>query len=63
MRRSLIVAEMTLRELLRRRTVIALLLLLPLAFYLLRRDQYIGQSVRSLFLGVVLILGYYLWRP
>jgi hypothetical protein len=43
---------MTLRELARRRTVIALLLVLPLAFYLLRRDQYIGQSVRSLFIGI-----------
>jgi hypothetical protein len=52
MRRTLTVAEMTLRELLRRRTVIALLLLLPLSFYLIRRDQYVGQSVRSLFLGV-----------
>jgi hypothetical protein len=51
-RRWLTVAEMTLRELARRRTVIALLLVLPLAFYLLRRDQYIGQSVRSLFIGI-----------
>ncbi len=46
------VAEMTLRELLRRRSVIAMLLLLPLSFYLIRRDAYVGQSVRSLFLGV-----------
>ena len=51
-RRALIVAEMTLREIMRRRGVIALLLLLPLAFYLIRRDQYIGQSVRSLFIGI-----------
>jgi hypothetical protein len=43
---------MTLRELLRRRGVIALLLLLPLAFYLIRRDEFIGQSVRSLFIGI-----------
>jgi hypothetical protein len=50
--RPLTVAEMTLRELVRRRTVIALLLVLPLAFYLLRRDQYLGQSVRSLFIGI-----------
>jgi hypothetical protein len=50
--RALTVAEATLRELVRRRTVLALLLLLPLAFYLIRRDQYIGQSVRSLFLGI-----------
>jgi hypothetical protein len=51
-KRPLTVAEMTLRELVRRRTVIALLLVLPLAFYLLRRDQYLGQSVRSLFIGI-----------
>ena len=50
--RIVTVAEMTLRELLRRRAVIALLLLLPLAFYLIRRDEYVGQSVRSLFLGI-----------
>lgn len=50
--RSMTVAEMTLRELARRRAVIVLLLLLPLAFYLIRRDQYIGQSVRSLFIGI-----------
>ena len=52
MTRLLMVAEMTLRELLRRRAVIALLLLLPLSFYLIRRDHYLGQSVRSLFLGI-----------
>ncbi|GAA1809638.1 hypothetical protein GCM10009682_34110 [Luedemannella flava] len=52
MKRLLTVAEMTLRELARRRGVIALLLLLPLAFYLIRRDQYIGQSIRSLFIGI-----------
>lgn len=51
-RRALTVAEMTLREIVRRRGVIALLLLLPLAFYLIRRDQYVGQSVRSLFIGI-----------
>lgn len=52
MKRLIVVAEMTLRELLRRRAVLALLLLLPLAFYLIRRDEYVGQSVRSLFLGI-----------
>ena len=46
------VAEMTLRELGRRRRVLLLLLLLPLGFYLIRRDSYVGQSVRSLFLGL-----------
>jgi hypothetical protein len=50
--KALTVAEATLRELVRRRTVLALLLLLPLTFYLIRRDQYVGQSVRSLFLGI-----------
>lgn len=49
--RILTVAEMTLRELARRRRAIGFLLLLPLAFYVVRHD-YVGQSVRSLFLGV-----------
>jgi hypothetical protein len=48
----LTVAEMTLRELLRRRGVLALLLTLPLAFYLVRHDDHVGQSIRSLFLGL-----------
>lgn len=52
MTRIATVAEMTLREILRRRAVMALLLLLPLSFYLIRRDAYLGQSVRSLFLGI-----------
>ncbi|PWR05055.1 hypothetical protein DKT68_28930 [Micromonospora acroterricola] len=52
MNRLLTVAEMTLRELLRRRGVLLLLLLMPLTFYLIRRDSYLGQSVRSLLLGV-----------
>ncbi len=47
----LTVAEMALRELLRRKRAIAFLLLLPLAFYLVRHE-YVGQSVRSLFLGL-----------
>ncbi len=46
------VAEMSLREMLRRRGVIALLLSLPLAFYFLRRGDHTGQSIRSLFLGL-----------
>ncbi|MEV7329712.1 hypothetical protein [Micromonospora sp. NPDC093244] len=52
MTRLVTVAEMTLRELLRRRGVLLLLLLMPLTFYLIRRDAYLGQSVRSLLLGV-----------
>jgi hypothetical protein len=46
------VAEMTLRELVRRRGVLLLLLLLPLGFYALRHDGYVGQSIRSLFMGI-----------
>ncbi|WFF02380.1 ABC transporter permease [Micromonospora sp. WMMD964] len=52
MNRLVTVAEMTVRELLRRRGVLLLLLLMPLTFYLIRRDAYLGQSVRSLLLGV-----------
>ncbi|MFG1954893.1 ABC transporter permease [Micromonospora sp. NPDC048830] len=32
--------------------MLALMLLLPLTFYLIRRDAYVGQSVRSLLLGI-----------
>lgn len=52
MKKTMTVAEMTLRQLVRRRGVLLLLLLLPLGFYLLRRNDYVGQSVRSLFLGI-----------
>ncbi|WP_445525398.1 hypothetical protein [Streptomyces cyslabdanicus] len=44
-------AEMTLRELLRRRGVLGLLLLVPLVFYLGRHDE-TGQAVRFASLGV-----------
>lgn len=46
-----IVGEMTLRGLLRRRASLALLLLLPLTFYLIRHEQP-WQSVRFLAIGV-----------
>jgi hypothetical protein len=46
------VSEMSLREILRRRGVLALLLALPLGFYFLRRGDHTGQSIRSLFLGL-----------
>lgn len=46
-----VIAEMALRELTRRRTVLVLLVLLPLGFYLGRRDA-TGQSVRFLVLGL-----------
>lgn len=52
MRKVLTVAELAARELLRRRSVLALLLLLPLAFYLSRRNDHVGQSVRFLCLGL-----------
>lgn len=45
------VATMALRELTRRRGVLALLVLLPLSFYLVRRDLP-GQSIRFLALGI-----------
>jgi hypothetical protein len=49
--RALVVAEMTLRELARRRAAVALLVLVPLAFYLARRDL-TGQSIRFLGIGL-----------
>jgi hypothetical protein len=52
MKRITVVAEMALREILRRRSVLALLLVLPLAFYLSRRSDHTGQSIRFLCLGL-----------
>jgi hypothetical protein len=52
MSKTIVVAEMALRELLRRRTVLVILLLLPLAFYLSRRGDHLGQSIRFVFLGL-----------
>lgn len=46
-----VVARLTVREVLRRRTVVALVVLLPLAFYTARRDLQ-GQSIRMLALGL-----------
>ena len=51
-RRIATVAEMTAREIGRRRGVLVLMVLLPMAFYLVRRDTYIGQSIRFLLLGL-----------
>ncbi|WP_081237236.1 hypothetical protein [Streptomyces viridosporus] len=48
---TLRMAEMTFRELLRRRGVLGLLLLVPLVFYLGRYDQ-TGQAIRFASLGV-----------
>lgn len=52
MRRTYAVAEAALREMLRRRVVLGILLLLPLAFYLSRRGDHLGQSIRFVCLGL-----------
>lgn len=52
MTKVLVVADMALREMSRRRTVLLILLLLPLAFYLTRRGDHLGQSVRFVCLGL-----------
>lgn len=52
MTRFATVAEMALREMLRRRSVLVILALLPLAFYLSRRGDHLGQSVRFVCLGL-----------
>jgi hypothetical protein len=52
MRRTLIVAEMVARDLVRRRAALALLALVPLAFYLARHDEKVGQSIRFASLGL-----------
>ncbi|TNY35837.1 hypothetical protein [Thermomonospora catenispora] len=48
----LTVAEMTVREILRRRAVLVIILMLPLAFYLSRRGDHLGQSIRFVCLGL-----------
>jgi hypothetical protein len=52
MRKTLVVAEMALREISRRRGVLILLALLPLAFYYSRRGEAYWQSVRFVSLGI-----------
>ncbi|MEV0456866.1 hypothetical protein [Catellatospora methionotrophica] len=52
MSRTLTVAETALREIARRRGVLAILVLFPLAFYLSRRDSHLGQSIRFVCLGL-----------
>lgn len=52
MSKLLTVAEMALREIARRRTVLVILLLMPLAFYLRRRGDHLGQSIRFVCLGL-----------
>ncbi|WP_326556056.1 ABC transporter permease [Micromonospora sp. NBC_01796] len=48
----LTVAEMALREMVRRRSVLVILLVLPLLFYLSRRGDHLGQSIRFVCLGL-----------
>ena len=52
MTKTLTVAEMALREIGRRRAVLVLLALLPLGFYLSRRDEAYWQSIRFVCLGI-----------
>lgn len=52
MSKTLVVAEMALREISRRRGVLILLALLPLAFYYSRRGEAYWQSVRFVSLGI-----------
>jgi hypothetical protein len=51
-----VVARATARELLRRRTVVVLMVLVPLAFYA-GRHELLGQSVRFLHVGLAWTLG------
>lgn len=50
--RTWAMADATLRELGRRRVVLALMLALPMMFYLGRRGDHTGQAIRFLLLGV-----------
>ena len=50
--RTWAMADATLRELGRRRVVLAMMLALPMMFYLGRRGDHTGQAVRFLLLGV-----------
>jgi hypothetical protein len=52
MNKTLTVAEMALREIARRRTVLIIMAVLPLTFYLSRRSDHLGQSIRFVFLGL-----------
>jgi hypothetical protein len=52
MRKTLVVGEMALREIGRRRSVLIILLLFPLAFYLSRHGDHLGQSIRFVIFGL-----------
>lgn len=55
--RTLTIAEMTLRDLMRRRAVVVLLFAIPLVFYLARRGDHTGQATRFLLLGLGFTIG------
>ena len=52
MRGLAVTAQMTIRDLLGRRTVVLLLVLVPLVFYAARRDDFQGQAIRFASLGL-----------
>ena len=52
MRGLAVTAQMTIRGLLGRRTVVLLLVLVPLVFYAARRDDFQGQAIRFASLGL-----------
>jgi len=52
MKKTLTIAEMALHEVVRRRAVLIIIAVLPLGFYLSRRGDHLGQSIRFVFLGV-----------
>jgi hypothetical protein len=52
MRGLAVTAEMTIRDLLGRRTVVVLLVVVPLVFYAARRDDFQGQAIRFASLGL-----------
>ncbi|MGY0056891.1 ABC transporter permease [Streptomyces sp. LZ34] len=51
-KRAWTISEMTLRDLGRRRGVLVLLVLVPLVFYLGRREAHTGQAIRFVLLGL-----------
>ena len=62
MTRTLVVAEMATRDLVRRRGVLVLLALMPMAFYLARRDSS-GLAIRFMTLGLAWMVSTAASRP
>nr|MDT0658555.1 hypothetical protein [Micromonospora sp. DSM 115978] len=52
MTKLLTIADLAFREMVRRRAVLVIMLLVPLLFYLARRSDHTGQSIRFLCLGL-----------